>query len=409
MSIPSIDGKASTYTVTWAEEQLQIVVGQIHAHKDGRVTSELLITTSREDYDYPHLLQTSFNLTAARSRTELAKKLATRYQELDYEQFDIILEQLCLKVLERFRAGEEIVELWSDENVVAPTYKLAPLIAENKANIIFGDPGSGKSTLALVFAVILQLPWSDNPFELKPKPSTVLYLDWETDYTDMAYVLNALIRGLELPEFFISYRRCFLRLADDIEPIRKMCEENKIDMVIIDSAGLACGGDLTLPEPVTNFFTALRSLSVTSIIVHHTTKEAKKRKTPFGSAYFVIQARTVYEIKSSQEADSNVLHVGLFHYKKNIGGKIAPMGFRFTYEANAIKVETENVKDVPGFSGDLPISVQIKEELSEGPKTIVELAELLDKKQDTISRTMRRLRDSASVVKLPQHKWGLAA
>lgn len=409
MSIPTIEGKGSTYTLVWAEEQLQVVVSQIHSHKDGRVTSELLITTSREDYEYPHLLQTSFNLSAARSRTELAKKLATKYEQLDQEDFDSILEQLCLRVLQRFRAGEEVVELWGGEEIIAPSYKLAPIIAKDKANIIFGDPGSGKSTLALLFGVILQLPWGDNPFGLGPKASKLLFLDWETDHADMAYVLNGLIRGLDLPQFFISYRRCFMRLADDIEPIRKIVEENEIDTIIIDSAGLACGGDLNLSEPVTMFFSALRSLETTSIIIHHTSKEAKRHKSPFGSNYFVVQSRTIYEVKSSQEADSNILHVGLFHYKKNIGGKIKPMGFRFTYEGNVIKVEPEDVKEVPGFAGDLPISIQIKEELAEGPKTVAELAELLDKKQDTISRTMRRLRDSGGVVKLPEHKWGRAA
>ena len=408
MSIPTIEGKGSTYTLVWAEEQLQVVVSQIHSHKDGRVTSELLITTSREDYEYPHLLQTSFNLSAARSRTELAKKLATKYEQLDQEDFDSILEQLCLRVLQRFRAGEEVVELWGGEEIIAPSYKLAPIIAKDKANIIFGDPGSGKSTLALLFGVILQLPWGDNPFGLGPKASKLLFLDWETDHADMAYVLNGLIRGLDLPQFFISYRRCFMRLADDIEPIRKIVEENEIDTIIIDSAGLACGGDLNLSEPVTMFFSALRSLETTSIIIHHTSKEAKRHKSPFGSNYFVVQSRTIYEVKSSQEADSNILHVGLFHYKKNIGGRIKPMGFRFTYEGDIIKVEAEDVKDVPGFAGELPVSGQIREELSEGPKTVVELAELLDRKQDTISRTLRRLRDSGSIVKLPEHKWGRA-
>lgn len=407
MSIPTIAGKGSTYTLVWAKEQLHIVVSQIHAHKDGRVTSELLITTSRKDYDYPHLLQTSFNLSAARSRTELAKKLATKYDQLNQEEFDIILEQLCLRVLDHFRAGEAVVELWSDENIAAPTYKLAPLIAENKANILFGDPGSGKSTLALLFGCILQLTLKDNPFELEPKPSKILYLDWETDHADMAYVLNALIRGLELPSFYISYRRCFMRLADDIEPIRKICDENKIDTIIIDSAGLACGGDLNLTDPVTMFFTALRSLSVTSIIVHHTTKEGKKRKTPFGSTYFIVQSRTIYEVKSSQEADSNILHVGLFHFKKNIGGKIRPMGFRFTYEGNMIKVEPEDVKDVPGFVSEFPLSIQIKGELASGMKTIIELAEILDKTQQTVGTTLRRMAERNQVVKIDKHYWGL--
>lgn len=409
MSIPSIDGRGSTYTLVWTQEQLQIVVSQIHAHKDGRVTSELLITTSREDYDYPHLLQTSFNLTAARSRSELAKKLATKYDQINQEEFDTILEQLCLRVLEKFRAGEEVVELWSGEDIVAPSYKLAPLIAENKANILFGDPGSGKSTLALSFAIILQLPWTDNPFGLEPKQSKVLYLDWETDHADMSYVLNALIRGLALPMFYVNYRRCFTRLADDIEPIRKICEENQIDTIIIDSAGLACGGDLNLTEPVTMFFTALRSLSVTSIIVHHTTKEGKRKKTPFGSTYFTVQSRTIYEVKGSQEADSNVLHVGLFHYKKNIGGKIKPMGFRFTYEGNTIKVEPEDVKDVPGFVSEFPLSIQIKGELTSGMKTIIELAEILDKTQQTVGTTLRRMAERNQVVKIDKHYWGLLA
>jgi len=282
LSEPQIETKGDIFTFLWKPEELQIRVSRITSHRD-RTTCEILVETMTKDPGYgSHIMHSTLNLASSISRVKIAKQLAANYDKIKPEQAEGIIEQLCMRVLKQYRAGEDVVELWTNEETAPPSFKLYPMIAENEANIIFGDGGAGKSLIVLTLGMIIQLPWEINPLLLKPKQGRVLDLDWETSQGSTRYRLKALTKGFGLPDFFIPYRRCTAPLADDIESIQQKCLDYKVDTIIVDSLGMACGGDINNAEVAMRFFSAFRSLNCTGILIHHSSKEHmqnRKKKT----------------------------------------------------------------------------------------------------------------------------------
>ena len=414
MSIPKVEVRGNIFHLTWVAEQLTCIVSRLATRSD-RVTCELLFKTTDPLY-HEHILHTSFNLVAGRSRPVLADQLSSAYDKLDKPQANNIIEQLCFKVLELYREGEPILELMANEEIHPSQYKVYPLIAENEVNVIYGEGGAGKSLLAMALSIIIQLPWGENPLGLKnPRIGRILWLDWETSENTARRNLKLLTKGFGLPpNFFIAYRRCSQPLPSDLETIQNLCLEHSIDTVIIDSAGLACGGDMNKTEFVNAFFAALRSLNVTSIIISHLSKEAMqrnvKKRTPMGSIYFFNQPRNIWECRAVQEPNSPVLTIGLFHTKCNIDKKAPSMAFTFTFADDEIIVATDDPKAIPEFSGQMSLSIQILECLKTEKQSLTrqEITAMLDAKEDSIKRTLTRLHQQNKIVHLSNQKWGLS-
>lgn len=406
---PKVVDKGSAYLFTWDTGEISIEVSQIREHKDGKVTCQILIETSADNYD-PHLLQSSFNLSSLRSRQELKKELQKRYDK-EAVNWEGMLEQVCVHTLKEFKAGERAVEIWAglpDKEIPKPEYLIEPILYKNKPTLFFGEGKAGKSYLALTFALLVQLPYEDNRLELKPTRANTLLLDYETDQEDTEYRLNMLVNGFDLPAVSIWYRRCTMPLIEDIANIQGIVKENKIDFVIVDSLGVAAsGGNLNESQTATQFFAALRKLNVTSLLITHTSKEGNGAKTPFGSVYFGNLARSIFEVKKQQEIGEDSLSIALFHRNNNLGKLISPLGYRLVFGGDSVRVTKQDVSDIPEFSSELPLHISIQQVLKSGPLSVKEIAEELGANEDSVGRTLRRHKGKYFIK--VDSQWGLLA
>ena len=168
-----------------------------------------------------------------------------------------------------------------------------------------------------------------------------------------------------------------------------MAEEN-VALIIVDSAGPACGGDPETAASAISYFTALRSLRKASITIAHRSKT--NSVGPFGSVYWVNYPRMSYELKKSQEEESDVMHVALIHRKVNDGQLQKPMSFKIEWHSNgAVTVNTERLESIPDFITELPLTEQCVAAFTEhGPKTVKELAEITGQAPRSLSVTLSR-------------------
>jgi DNA-binding transcriptional ArsR family regulator len=406
--LPQIIETASGYKYDWGQEQITIDVERIRNHSD-RVTCQLNVSTTSPGYDGSHIYgPVSFNLCSMQSRRQLEKILTEKCTEAPWY---VILEQLCNYTLDRVHRGEPVQELWGNKELSPPKYLVEPFLIENYPNVIFGEPSSAKSTFALILSQLLLLPWHDNPLFL-PTPETScpsLYLDYETDRQTVQYQLSLLERGMDLPPLMVHYRYCSVPLPQDIDQIRGHIEATKARVLIIDSLGLACGGDLKEASSAIAFFSALRQLKTTSLILAHTNKDKEQRnKSIFGSQYFTAQARNIWEIRKVQEADENEIRVGLFHTKPApFQKKQRALGFRLSFNNESLTVSPIEAQSVPEFLQHLGTQRQIEELLKEGPQTTAEIMQNLELSRGAADMALKRLRGKKKVVRIEKDKWGL--
>jgi hypothetical protein len=399
MSKPTINTVIGGYKFVWSEG-IEILVSRLHVHNaDGKVTGEILIKNEKATL-YP---QTQINFSADRTRNSLVKALTERYEKHDWQN---IIDQLCYHVQEKSREGEPVIDLWSNEDLKPPDYLVYPFVIKNQPNVLFGPPESGKTQVGMILCVAMMLPWLGNPLNLKvPEISyNPLWLDYEADRDTTQWNFTRIVRGADVGDLSLPYRRCRMPLADDIEQVAIHMEKIKANCVVIDSLAKAAGGDIDKGESPTRFFNALDQLRCTSIILAHTSKGTfAERKSIYGSVFFEAYARSIWELKASRDGDT--LHVGMWDNKANFRGKLDPIAFNLNYDDEHIFVNVEDIKTVDDFMRHLSLSSRIYEALKKGSKSPGELKELMpDVPGPTFYAELARMANSSKILRIGQGK-----
>ncbi len=406
MSLPKILEIVGGYVYAWEPEQVKIEVTRLRNHSDGRVMGEVCVSTTAPGYA-PHLHQAQFNFSSSQSRKGLAKMLTEQYKEAVWGD---ILEQLCVYTLERVRRGEPATETWIDfAELEKPEYLLDPIILKGVPTILFGEKGVSKSTLALYIYVCLMLPWKDNPLGLTPPDRSVktLILDWEQEKPIVEYYARRLRLGSDLPVFPLYHRHCARPLADDIQQIEKAIAEKEAEMIIIDSLGAACGGELNKPEAPLAFFAALRQLKITSLIIAQTNKSQEtERKTIFGSTYFTYYARSVFEVCKGELSGDDDIDVALFHRWSNYSKLTKPLGCSIQYLPDGgIKIDSRSV-NIADFIERMSANQAILQCLKTGLHTTAEIMEQTGISKTNTYTSLNRLKNKNLIIKY-EDEWGL--
>lgn len=400
---PTITQTIAGMLFNWESAKVKVDVRRIYDHSDGKLTAWLTASTSAPGSDN-HLHEELTNLTSARAKAELAKTLEARFP---LDCWPEMVEQLAHSVILRHREGEPTKTLKA-QPLTPISFLIDPILPEHQPTVIFGEGGKGKSWVADLLALVASVPWDDNPLGLGVgDPVNVLYLDWESDENDIAGRYNLFLSGHSLLDSGrFHYRHCSLPLVDDLDQIQSAIVKLDAKLVICDSLGLACGGDQMQQEAI-RFFSALRRLRTTALILAHQSKDERKKASIFGSVFFYNMARSVWELKSTQEEDSNLLQIGLFHRKANRGRKSAPLGIALTITDTSVIVAPADLRDIQELSQSLAINQQILVTLRDGALSISDLAQTLDLRENIIRAHLAKLKKSQKILKLSNGSFGL--
>ena len=102
---------------------------------------------------------------------------------------------------------------------------------------------------------------------------------------------------------------------DWIDTLANHVSAEQFDLVVIDSVGLALGGDASDAQTVLAFFGALNQLETTVLLIDHMTKGPdSQERGAFGSVYKRNSARSVWEMRQAADGD---MTMGLYHRKAN--------------------------------------------------------------------------------------------
>lgn len=376
MSKPSCEVNAGIYLLKWSESHIVLRADRLKEHSDS-VSAEVTIKSTLPGIAAAHLHQARLNLTSTTSRKSLAKFLEERYGLI--APWPDMLEQACVMILERYREGDPPIPLHEVPVREALLYRAFPFLLEKQANLFFGAGQSGKSMLAVYLSVLVSTPFDHSGITVEP--GKVLYVDYETDEHEIAHRVRCIQAGLDFQgESTILYRSGKMPLADDIERIQRIVVEHEIDFVVVDSLGMAAGGDQDKSMDIIRYFQALRTLNLTTLTIDHLNKEGKL----YGNVYKFNEARNIFEVKAVIEPGIDRLDIGLYHRKMNNGHLCEPLGFRFQFNDTRYQVVKQDVKDISDLADAMPLRMKIKLALTRGAMTVKELAMELKTSQASV-------------------------
>ena len=395
-SVPSMSVVGGIYSFVWEVEKVQIVLDRLREDSRRTVQADIRIMAEPEG----HIHMTRLNILPTRGRSDVARHCAGRCQR--GRDWDAIVEQLCVMTLDHYRTGEPLLNLGEVAPPKDPLYRLYPFIVEGEATVIFGEGGIGKSYLAGFMAALVDQNLSTNRYQ--PLPGKVLYLDYETTGDIAARRFQALTKGFGFGGISnVIYRFCHQSLPADISEIQRIVAEQNVALIIVDSAGPACGGDPESAASAISYFTALRSLRIASITIAHRSKS--QTVGPFGSVYWINYPRMAYELLKSQDAESDEMHVALIHRKVNDGRLQKPLSFKIEWhESGAVTVEPESLEDIPDFVAHLSLSEQCQIAIKNtGPMPVKELGEATGQNPRSIATILSRERNHFT--RIGNSKW----
>jgi hypothetical protein len=321
----------------------------------------------------------TFNFSSTRVRRERAKEIAERVRANKIDWLGC-LEEVCQRVLKAERAGEPALVL---RDVARPDaddeYDIAGFrFPKHHGTITFGDGGTAKSYHGL--------------FTLGELARTaglrVALFDWELDGAAHRLRLERLF-GREMPD--VRYVRCERPLVYEIDRLRKIVRDERLDFAAFDSVGYACPGPPEAAEQAMAYFRAVRQLGIGSLHIAHVRQGDGNDQRPFGSSFWHNGARSTWFIKlAATSPDGQQITVGLFNRKANLSALRPAVGFAVRFDQDRTAFSRVNVATVSELAESLPLWQRMRHALSSGPRTLAQLAADLDANVDTLDRTVRR-------------------
>ena len=327
-----------------------------------------------------------FNLSSARSRSERAKLLADRSNVKDLDWFGF-LEEMCQRVLAADRAGQPSVDLRELERPgTDDALEIEGLILPRRhPAIVFGDGAAAKSYAGLYLAG-----------RMVEQGLVVAFFDWELAGEDHRDRLERLF-GKGMPR--ICYARCERPLVYEVDRLRRIVRDERIEYAIFDSVAFACDGPPEAAEVASRYFRAVRQIGVGSLHIAHITKSEGSEEKPFGSVFWHNGARATYFAKLVDVSpDGQTLSLGLFNKKANLGRLHSPAGFKITFTEDRTYFQKSNPADTPDLAEKMSIRQRMMHLLCGGAMLIDAVAETLEAKPDTVRRTLQRYNQIFQVI-----------
>ncbi|MGA3099088.1 MAG: hypothetical protein ABSF25_21740 [Bryobacteraceae bacterium] len=320
----------------------------------------------------------NLNLSSARARQDWAKHLATRANAGDLDWTGLI-EEFCQRVLQADRAGQPAVDLRTlPETETDDQLRIEGFAFPRRhPTIIYGDGGAVKSYTALWLAG-----------KLVERGLSVALFDWELAGDDHRGRLERLFPD-GMPR--ILYCRCERPLIHEADRLRRIVRESGIDYSIFDSVAFACDGPPEAAEVAGRYFRAVRQIGGGSLHIAHVNRSENADEKPFGSTFWHNGSRATWFVKRADEgADSDVISLGFFNKKANLGRLQRPIGFTVSFADERTTFRRADVADSPDLARKLTIRERMMHLLRRGAMTAEAIAEEIEADPETVRRTIRR-------------------
>jgi len=256
---------------------------------------------------------------------------------------------------------------WMEKGVRdgATPYLLKPFILKSGVTLLFGKHGDGKSMLALRWGLGIATGKGFGG-ELPERTGPILYVDIEDTKEPHELRMAAMQVSLNISDDEMSHLVWHERVSGNIKDARRrlkrLVRDKGFALVIIDSVGLARGGDVSASEPTIKLFKLFNQLGVPVLALDHVTKEDGKRSstgnmdhreaTPIGSQFTQSSARLAWYIQVLPQSTAKLKKLNLFNTKHNHTPQHVPIGLSTKLDWDEHHNITEVYHKVDGSAHD---------------------------------------------------------
>jgi len=407
MNAPKITENIGSITYSWEDLGLEVIADRV---SDEGIAELWFYSPNGNGKKLLHT--TRANLMATNTMSSITKRMGRHSDKIPWTD---VMTYITGKTMEIIRRGEPLRVLGNKPEKMALDYTLYPILEKGQPTTIFAPGGSGKSYLASYIACLVQFAGGGIHAWYASSPGNVLYLDWEADYEVHTRRVWAIKQGLPFDlgvneEGVFLYQYCSQPLVSIIDRVRKIVSDKEITFVIIDSQMAASGtypGDPSFP--ITQFFSALRSLKCTTLIIDHENKTGEL----YGSITKTNRARSQYTIIKDQRVGNPFIEIALKHEKHNEGMLQETIGIKIEFtnkelnELHKVVFSECEVKDNEVLSQTALTVVDRAHNalLANGRLSLPDLAKMLKVKEGTLKAELYDHKDL--FIYLKEYKqWG---
>ena len=332
------------------------------------------------------LSQGTFNFSSVPARKQRATILRERARTSNKIDFHELLEAFCQYISAQEKIGAPAVTL-RDVPVRSSQVRFFDVLGlrlpMNHMSMLFGAADTLKSFLAL-----------DILAEVAAQGGRGLYCDWELNDEDHRLRLGA-ICGPTMPEA-IKYCKCERPLVVEIDRLRRIVRAEGITYAVLDSVAYGTLGDPAEAGPAMDYCRAVGQLGVGALAIAHITKTGDQNdQMPYGSVFWNASARMTWNVKRSETSDDGeVVMLGCFNRKSNLGAKRPAVGVRVQFDQDRTTFSNTDLATIDDMAQMLPLWQRIRQVVLRGPQPLHAIASALDyDNTETLERTVRRRKD----------------
>ena len=321
MSNIKTDKVGSKLYIEWEREGVKAEVSRVHESKSALNAHVVIAYTPKrvaETGQGHHLIKRSWNLFSQQSINSVIKALESRDTfEINWES---LMEQLIVTVDSNSWEVSDSATIGNDPIIYEDRHVLYPFVRKNQINMIYGAAGIGKSYMAVTIALCVQTGIGHKG--LLPEQGNVLYLDWESERSDLNERTVAVKQGfldeytneyLDNAEF--EYRKVRGALNKVQDEISDLVHSNDIKLIVVDSVGGALQGNINDADSIAEFAGILRSYNTSILALDHVAKGSNDK--PIGSIYKEAFARNLWRMTGDHPVGSDEMEIAFEHTKRN--------------------------------------------------------------------------------------------
>jgi hypothetical protein len=232
-------------------------------------------------------------------------------------------------------------------------YLCQDLVLAAYVTLLHGDGSVAKSLLALALAVAVA-GGSQEWLGRRVENGRVLYLDFELDAEEQARRVHQLCNGVGLekpPEDLLYMSAVGYTPRKAFKAAREACHEYGVQLLVVDSYGVALHGDAEHARDVIGFhqeyLEPLRALGIAVLVIDHQSRlqagQSYQQKGAFGSVYKANLARSVIQVEATERGEGT-LTVRLRQKKHNFGSLAEPFSAKLTFSNETVTLEAVELK-----------------------------------------------------------------